>query len=126
MRLLEQEIKDYNGLCPVTRPRWLSSRATRAAKKHGSVVVSFEIKSEAERALRNRLYIAGISMRTIEYIPAKLTYQCQRCLGYGHSEKCYHREQKCSICAKGHLKVDHFCSIYRAKGEKCPCSKPSY
>ena len=38
---------------------------------HGSVVVYFETKNEAEKALRNRLQIAGRSMRTAEFKAVK-------------------------------------------------------
>jgi hypothetical protein len=71
MKLLEEEIKVYNGLNPISQPRWLSSKENRDQKMHGSVVVYFESKAEAEKALRNRLQIAGISARTTEYIPPK-------------------------------------------------------
>jgi hypothetical protein len=65
---LEEEIKIFNGLKPIIKPNWLSSAENRKIKKHASVIVSFEIKAEADKALRNRLYIAGISMRTVECI----------------------------------------------------------
>ena len=55
MKLLEDEIKTYNGLNPISQPRWLSSKENRDKKMHGSVVVYFESKAEAEKALRNRL-----------------------------------------------------------------------
>jgi hypothetical protein len=73
MTLLEEEIKLYNGLNPINRPRWLSSKENREKKLHGSVVVYFETKNEAEKALRNRLQIAGISMRATEFRAAKPT-----------------------------------------------------
>jgi len=38
---------------------------------YSSIVVYFETKAEVEKALQNRLQIAGISIRTIEYIPPK-------------------------------------------------------
>jgi hypothetical protein len=66
---LEEEIKIFNGLKPIIKPNWLSSVENRKTKKHASVIISFETKAEADKALRNRLYIAGISMRTVEYIP---------------------------------------------------------
>ena len=75
MTLLEEEIKVYNGLNPISRPYWLSSSENRAKKQYGSAVVSFETKNEADRALRNRLQIAGISAKTAEYIRAKPRYQ---------------------------------------------------
>ena len=76
MQLLEEEIKVYNGLNPIIMPRWLSSLKNRREKKHSSVIVCFESKPEADKALRNRLQIAGESIRTTEYISVKPTHQC--------------------------------------------------
>jgi hypothetical protein len=55
MDLLEEEIKVFNRLNPIIKPRWLSSKENREKKIHGSVVVYFKIKNEAEKALYNRL-----------------------------------------------------------------------
>ena len=51
MQLLKQEIKVYNDLHPITKPRWLSSSENRAIKLHGSALISFESKAEADKAL---------------------------------------------------------------------------
>ena len=71
MKILEEEIKVFNGLTPISTPRWLSSSENRAKKQFGSAIVSFETKSEADRTLRNRLQIAGISIKTVEAIQPK-------------------------------------------------------
>ena len=55
IKLLEEEIKVYNGLNPINQPRWLSSKENRDNKMHSSIVVYFETKAEAEKALQNRL-----------------------------------------------------------------------
>ena len=79
MELLEGEIRVFNGLNPITKPRWLSTPENRATKRHGSATVYFETKVEAKKALRNRLQIAGLSMRTTEYISTRPWDQCYRC-----------------------------------------------
>ena len=79
MELLQEEIKVFNGLNPITKPRWLSTPENRASKRHGSVTVYFETKAEAERALRNRLQIAGVSVRVTEYNSTRPWDQCHRC-----------------------------------------------
>jgi hypothetical protein len=84
MTLLEEEIKDFNGLHPISRPNWLSSSLNRAKKQYGSAIVSFETKSEADRALRNRLQIAGISVKTAEYIQAKPKHKPTRYERFSH------------------------------------------
>ena len=73
MDLLQEEIQAFNGLNPITKPVWLSSLENRAKKMHSSVLLAFESKIEAEKALRNRLQIAGISVRTTEFILARPT-----------------------------------------------------
>ena len=55
MQLLEEEIKVFNGLNPVSKPSWLSSAENRAKKQYGSAIVAFETKTEADKALQNRL-----------------------------------------------------------------------
>jgi tellurite resistance-related uncharacterized protein len=69
--LLEEEIRIFNGLNPVIKPNWISSIENRKTKRHASAIVSFETKEEAEKAIRNRLYIAGTSMRVVKCIPIK-------------------------------------------------------
>jgi hypothetical protein len=38
---------------------------------HASAIISFETKAEADKAIRNRLYIVGTSIKIIKYIPTK-------------------------------------------------------
>jgi predicted Zn-ribbon and HTH transcriptional regulator len=117
--LLEEEIRIFNGLNPIIKPNWLSSIENRKIKKHASAIISFETKAEAEKAIRNRLHIAGISMRTVKYTPTRPN-QCKRCQGFDHSEYSCNKDYKCSICAKNHPTRLHPCSICKTKGEICP------
>ena len=71
--LLEEEIRIFNGLNPVIKPNQISSIENRKTKRHASTIVSFETRAEAEKAIRNRLYIAGISIKVVKYIPIKPT-----------------------------------------------------
>jgi len=63
LEFLEEEIKIFNRINLVVRPNWLSSAENRKTKKHASAIIAFETKAEADKALRNRLIIVGISMR---------------------------------------------------------------
>ena len=64
MELVIDEIKTFNkGLTPIGTPYWLLSPEKRANQRAGSVVVAFATAEEASRAIRHRLYIAGISAR---------------------------------------------------------------
>ena len=124
MTILEEELKVFNGLTPISIPRWLSSSGNRAKNQYGSAIVSFETKSEVDRALRNRLQIAGISVKTAEYIrPKTPNAQCVKCLKYGHSELICYRTQKCALCAGNHARQDHFCALCHQKGQKCAHTK---
>jgi len=114
MTLLEEEIRTFNSLNPVTKPRWFSSRENRDQKKHGSVAVYFETKEEADRALRNRLQIAGVSMRTVEYTPTKPIGQ--KCTEFKPKRPNY-----CSNCQKEHEGSEKACKIQQdliSKGQK--------
>ena len=104
MDLLEEEIKVYNGLTPISKLKWLSSSENRAKKEYGSAIVPFETKAEADIVLRNRLQIASILAKTAKYIRIKPISQCSKCLGYGHSEVHCYKEQKCSLCVRNHAK----------------------
>src|SRR5450432_3322417 len=120
--LLEEEIRIFNGLNPVIKPNWISSIENRKTKRHASAIISFETKAEAEKAIRNRLYIAGISMRVVKCIPTKPA-QCRRCQGFNHSEYGCYKDYNCSICAKNHPTRLHFCDTCKIKGEICEHTK---
>jgi hypothetical protein len=67
MELLKQEIKTFNlGFNPIA-VNWLSSQTNRAAKHHGSVVISFGTEEIATRALSQRLMVAGMPIRTAPF-----------------------------------------------------------
>ena len=64
MALVKDEISTFNkGLNPIGTPYWLTSAEKRLGQRAGSVAVAFATREEANRAIRNRLYIAGISVR---------------------------------------------------------------
>ena len=63
MELVVDEIKTFNtGLTPIGTPYWLTLAENRASQRAGSIVVAFATAEEAKRAIRHRLYIAGISV----------------------------------------------------------------
>jgi hypothetical protein len=68
---LQEEIRIFNRINPIIKPNWLSSAENKKTKKHASVIIAFETKAEADITLRNRLNIAGISMRVSECISKK-------------------------------------------------------
>jgi hypothetical protein len=92
---------------------------------HVSAIVSFETKTEADKAIRNRLYIAGTSMRIVKYIPTK-SIQCKRCQGFEHSEYSCYKDYNCSIYAQNHPTKLHRYTACNIKGEVYAHTKIEY
>ena len=68
MALIVEEIKTFNkGFTPIGSPYWLTSASNRQSQLAGSIYVSFPTEEQANRAIRHRLYIAGISVRVSKY-----------------------------------------------------------
>ena len=64
LALIKDEITTFNkGLQPIGSPYWLTNSQKRLSQASGSIVVAFATEEEANRAIRNRLYIVGISVR---------------------------------------------------------------
>src|SRR5204863_2466245 len=61
--LLKQEIEIYNGIQPVA-VNWLSTSQNRQEKMHASAIIAFDSEEAVQKALKKRLLIAGISIKT--------------------------------------------------------------
>jgi hypothetical protein len=123
MDLVLEEIKIFNkGLEPIGQPYWATSKEKRDSglQRAGSVVVAFPTEAQANRAIKNRLLIAGISAKVVKYHTISSTAQCTRCAGYGHLDSICKKDPKCLLCGEGHVTENHFCSICKKKGKKCP------
>lgn len=119
MQLLKQEIEIFNsGLSPIA-VNWISSAENRASKMHGSVVLSFDSKEMAAKALKQRLLIAGIPVRTAQYEVVKSNEQCQKCQRFGHVSNSCKNRPVCQFCAQGHITRLHRCSICAVIGQVC-------
>ena len=118
--LLFDEIRTFNkDLNPIGNPYWLTPENKRATQLSGSIVVSFTTEQEALRAIKNRLYIGGISVRAEKYYEIAPTLQCNKCQGFGHLESHCKRGVKCGLCASNHHTSQHPCNICHIKGQKC-------
>ena len=62
MALVVDEIKTFNGLTPIGTPYWLTPAEKRRDQQARSVAVTFATEEEASRAIRQRLYVSGISV----------------------------------------------------------------
>jgi hypothetical protein len=120
MALVVEEIQTFNkGLKPIGTPYWLTSVEKRSTQRAGSVAVAFATKEEADRAIRNRLYIAGISVRVEKLYSTAPTTQCQKCQGFGHLENHCKKGPFCKFCGDKHATQQHLCNSCQAKGRRC-------
>jgi hypothetical protein len=121
MQLVVDEICTFNkGYQPIGTPYWLSSEANRRTKLAGSVVVAFATEGEATRAIRQRLYIAGISVRVEKLHSTAPTTQCINCQGFGHLEHYCKRQSRCKLCSEYHTTSAHYCNTCKKRGGPCP------
>ena len=90
MQLLKEEVETFNkDFKLVCLPTWLTSEEVQSQKAHFSVILAFGSDQEAKKALRNRLIIAEVSVKTAIYNVSKLTDQCNKCQQFEyHFAKC--------------------------------------
>src|SRR6266511_3617120 len=66
--LLGQEIETFNpGMKLMKTPQWLSSEENRENKLNGSVVIQLKDQKMAEKAIKFRLFLGGISVKAEKY-----------------------------------------------------------
>lgn len=120
MDLIKTEISTFNkGLEPIGTPYWLTTAEKRANKRAGAIVVAFATEMEATSAIRNRLYIAGTSVKVEHYHSTAPSTQCQRCQGFGHKESYCKRQISCGLCSESHTTKQHACNVCHVTGAKC-------
>jgi hypothetical protein len=120
MSLVVDEIQTFNkGLKPIGTPYWLTSAEKRLTQRGGSLAVAFATEEEANRAIRNRLYIAGISVRVEKLYSTAPTTQCHKCQGFGHLENHCKKGPSYRLCGEKHATQQHHCNLCQAKGTRC-------
>jgi hypothetical protein len=120
MALVVEEIKTFNkGLTPIGTPYWLTPAEKRSDQRAGSVAVAFATEEEASRAIRQRLYVGGISVRVEKYWPAAPTTQCKNCQGFGHLDNHCWKGPRCQLCGEGHSTHQYHCNTCHTKGKWC-------
>lgn len=118
--MVKDEIKTFNhGLNIIGNPYWLTSEEKRPHQFSGSIVVAFATEIEAQRAIRNRLYMAGRSLKVEKQYSVAPTSQCSKCQGFGHLDSRCTRPEKCQICAGNHHTKLHRCTSCPSKGKAC-------
>ena len=91
----------------------------RLSQRAGSVAVAFATEEEANRAIRNRLYIAGISARVEKLYSTAPTTQCSRCQGFGHLDSYCKRATTCRLCGDRYATKQHTCTACSTKATRC-------
>ena len=120
LKLLKNEVELFNKeLKLVTEPVWLSTEENRQHKMHSSAVIAFATQEEAQKALRTRIIVAGMSVHTAEFTENKLYNQCQKCQGFEHTyQKCINKI-KCQICAENYHIRTHTYHICKNGQQEC-------
>ncbi|KAF2633551.1 hypothetical protein BU25DRAFT_298191, partial [Macroventuria anomochaeta] len=90
----------------------------------GSVCIAFATEQEAQRAIRSRLYLLGISVRVEKLHSTPASSQCQKCQRFGHTETKCSNTTACKICAEPHPTTLHKCNTCGAKGKSCVHTVP--
>jgi hypothetical protein len=117
MELLKKEIEIFNGIQPIA-VNWISSSQNREAKKHESVVISFNSIDQAQKAL-NKLFIAGKLKKTDIFQERKASEQCLKCQKFGYFANSCINQAICQFCAQNHLTRLHVCKICEVSGTTC-------
>jgi hypothetical protein len=115
MAELQKDIEMFNPrLRLATLPRWVTPRANRIGKMHGSVVLSFDNEEMHQWSLRGKLFVGGVPCHTRDFKETKPTDWCTNCQHYGHTTLICHKQARCGFCADDHPTMQHHCGICRA------------
>ena len=107
--LLKQELEIYNNMHPVA-VNWLSTSQNRQEKMHASAVIAFDSEEAVQKALKKRLLIAGISIKTAVF-EAKSSKQCLKCQKFDHTTITCKNKAVCQFCSQNHPTRLHICKI---------------
>jgi hypothetical protein len=121
LSILRDEIEIFNKDLKLLRDSsWLSSVENRQNKRHASIVFAVESAEQAQKAVKNKLYIAGEQLTAESYKLAGTKTQCQKCQKLGHSTRDCLNQECCQICAERHYTRQHKCQICNTRGVECP------
>jgi len=120
LEVLKSEISIFNnGLRVAGEPYWLSHESNRRVKQAGSVCVAFQSQKDADYAIRNSLYLLGISVRAEKLHSTPPSTQCHNCQKFGHVESRCRNLPACKICSEHHATQQHKCNTCNFKGRVC-------
>ena len=103
MDLLINEIKIFNkGLNPISKLYQLTLADKRQIQLAGFIIIAFTTEQEANKAIKNKLYIANISVRVKKAYFTALSTQCSKCQGFGHLDTYCRKSPNCKFCEENH------------------------
>src|SRR6266480_5483611 len=115
--LLRQEIEIYNEIQSIAI-NWLSTSQNRQEKMHASAVIAFDSEKAAQKALKKRLLIADISIKTAVF-EAKSSEQCLKCQKLDHATIACKNKAVCQFCSQNHSTRLHICKICEVVESTC-------
>ena len=77
---------------------------------HASAVIAFDSEEAAQKALKKRLLIADISIKTAVF-EAKSSEQCLKCQKLDHATIACKNKAVCQFCSQNHSTRLHICKI---------------
>ena len=80
------------------------------------MAIAFATEEEANRAIRERLYIAGISVRVEKLYNTAPTTQWQKCQGFGHLDNYYRKQAIYRLYAELYNIKQHSYNSCKSKG----------
>jgi hypothetical protein len=87
LSVLKEEIPTFNkGLEIVGNPYWLTREGKHQDQITDTVCIAFATEQQAQKAICNRLYLLGISVRVEKLHSTPASTQCHNCQRYGHTE----------------------------------------
>ncbi len=124
LSILRDEIETFNSGFKLLRDsNWLSSEENRQEKRHASIVFAVDSAEQAQKAIKKKLYIAGVQLVAESYKSAETKTQCQKCQRLEHSTRHCINQEYCQICAEKHYTKHHKCHICQIVRIECSHSK---
>ena len=82
-------------------------------------MLAFDTETAAQKIIKNRLFIADISVRTVKYEEKNTNIQCQKCQKFDHTTHSCKNLAVCQFCAQNHLTRLHTCKVCETVREIC-------
>jgi len=89
---------------------WLSTSQNRQEKMHASAVIAFDSEEAAQKALKKKLLIADILIKTAVF-EAKDSKQCLKYQKHDHTTITCKNKAVCQFCSQNHSTRLHICKI---------------